>query len=202
MGTFNIKDYYSDKAKAQGYKARSIFKLEEIDKNLKLVKPHSVVLDLGCAPGSWLQYVGQKISSKGFALGVDLTEVGPLGFSNVKTVVFDCFKLSPEIVSQWMMDLKADWHGFDLLLSDMAPKTTGIKHVDQIRSFNLAEQAFLLSETLLKQNGNLVIKIFGSGEVSALIAQMKKKFSSVKQVRPKSVRSVSKEFYVVGLNKK
>jgi 23S rRNA (uridine2552-2'-O)-methyltransferase len=91
---------------------------------------------------------------------------------------------------------------FDLVLSDMAPKTTGIKHVDQIRSFSLAEQAFELSLQLLKSGGHVVIKIFNSAQVSELISRMKVKFKIVKQMRPKSIRSVSKEFYVVGLSKK
>ncbi len=202
MGKFNTKDYYFDKAKAGGFKARSIFKLEEIDASIKIIKADSIILDLGCAPGSWLQYVAQKLGPGGAALGVDLTEVKDKIHKNIKTVQEDCFALTPEKISSLMADLVENFSAFDIVLSDMAPKTTGIKHVDQIRSLNLAEQAFHMAELFLKQGGHVVIKVFGGGEVSRLIGEMKKKFKIVRQMRPKSIRSVSKEFYVVGLHKK
>ena len=202
MARFNTKDYYFDKAKAAGFKARSIFKLEEIDNSLKIIAPNSIILDLGCAPGSWLQYVAQKIGPQGAALGVDLTEVKDLAKPNLKTVVGDCFSLTSEQVSGFMADLVDNFTGFDVVLSDMAPKTTGIKHVDQIRSLNLAERAFSIAEQFLKPGGHVVIKIFASGEVSGLIGTMKKHFKLVKQMRPQSIRTASKEFYVVGMGKK
>lgn len=202
MSRFVPKDHYFEKAKAQGFVARSIFKLEEIDKSNKLIKPDSVVLDLGCAPGSWLQYVAKKIGKKGAALGIDLSPVNEKFHSRIKTVVDDCLKLTDDTVRAHMMTLVEDFDHFDVVLSDMAPKTSGIKHVDQIRSLELANMALSIAERFLKQGGHVVIKVFGGGEVNELIARMKQLFSTVKQVRPKSVRSVSKEFYVVGIAKK
>ncbi len=202
MGKFTTRDYYFDKAKASGFKARSIFKLEEIDQSIKIVGPNSIVLDLGCAPGSWLQYVAKKIGPKGAALGIDLTEVKDNFHPNIKTVQDDCFLLTEEKIKDYMADVVENFSAFDIVLSDMAPKTTGIKHVDQIRSLNLAEKAFEVAQQFLKPGGHVVIKVFGGGEVSRLIGEMKKVFRTVRQMRPKSVRSVSKEFYVVGLHKK
>lgn len=198
MTNFITRDYYFEKAKAQGFKARSVYKLSEIDQSLKIIKADSLILDLGCAPGSWLQYIATKIGPKGRALGVDLTPVKESFHANIKTIEQDCFELSADMISEVIGPHK----NFDVILSDMAPKTTGIKHVDQTRSLVLADQALATAGLWLKPGGHVVIKVFNSAEVSELISRMKKQFKTVKQMRPKSVRSVSKEFYVVGLTKK
>lgn len=202
MSRFKPKDYYFDKAKEQGFKARSVYKLEEIDRNLKLIKPDHIILDLGCAPGSWLQYVATILSKKGAALGVDLTKVMDLDHPRIKTVVDDCFLLTPEKIKEHLKELVPDFAYFDVVLSDMAPKTSGIKHVDQIRSFNLAEKALDLAENLLRPGGHVVIKVFGQQEVHDLLKRMKTIFTTAKPMRPKSVRAPSKELYVVGIAKK
>jgi 23S rRNA (uridine2552-2'-O)-methyltransferase len=200
MKRYNPKDHFFEKAKAQGFKARSIFKLEEIDQSLGLIKSDSIILDLGSAPGSWLQYLAKKLK-QGAALGVDLSPITDIHHPRIKTVVDDCFLLTREKIEDHMASLVNNFCYFDLILSDMAPKTSGIKHVDQIRSFNLANLALTLAEELLKPKGAVIIKVFGGGDVPELIARMKKLFTNVKQMRPKSVRAVSKEFYVVGLEK-
>ena len=105
MTRFIPKDHYFDKAKAQGFKARSIFKLEEIDASLRLFKQDAIVLDLGCAPGSWLQYVAKKIGKNGAALGVDLTPVPEKLHERIKTVVDDCFKLTKEKIRDYLQEL-------------------------------------------------------------------------------------------------
>ena len=201
MSRYNPKDYYFEKAKAHGFKARSIFKLEEIDKSLHLIKPDSIILDLGCAPGSWLQYVATKIGKNGAALGVDLSPVKEKIHPRIKTAVADCFSLNKDRLDLLMKDLMPEFSHFDIVLSDMAPKTSGIKHVDQIQSLNLANLAVDLAEQFLSRGGHVIIKVFASGEVAELIKRLKQLFTTVKQMRPKSVRSVSKEFYVVGIGK-
>jgi 23S rRNA (uridine2552-2'-O)-methyltransferase len=198
MSRFITKDHYFDKAKALGFKARSVFKLSEIDDSLKIIKPNSQILDLGAAPGSWLQYVATKLGPKGQALGVDLTPIEQSFHPAIKTVVDDCFLLTPQKIYEHL----GQEIYFDVVLSDMAPKTTGIKHVDQIRSLSLAESALEISLQVLKNGGHVVIKVFAGAEVSLLIGRMKRLFSKVKEMRPKSVRAPSKEFYVVGLHKK
>jgi 23S rRNA (uridine2552-2'-O)-methyltransferase len=202
MNRFNPKDHYFEKAKAQGFKARSVFKLEEIDQNLKLIKPDHIILDLGCAPGSWLQYVATVISNKGAVLGVDLSKVVGLKHPRIKTVVDDCFLLTDEKIKEHLNDLVPNFTHFDVVLSDMAPKTSGIKHADQIRSFNLAEKALDLAEKFLRPGGHVVIKVFGQKEVEDLLLRMKTLFKVTKSMRPKSVRAPSKELYVVGMGKK
>ncbi|HXW53297.1 MAG TPA: RlmE family RNA methyltransferase [Myxococcota bacterium] len=202
MTRYNPKDHYFEKAKILGFKARSVFKLEEIDQSLKLIKEDFVVLDLGCAPGSWLQYLGKKLGKNGAALGVDLSPVKEKIHPKIKTVVDDCFALSREKLDALMTDLVPNFTKFDVILSDMAPKTSGIKHVDQIRSLDLAHRALDLAEEFLKTGGHVVIKVFASKEASELVQRMKQLFTTVKQMRPKSVRAPSKEFYVVGMQKK
>jgi 23S rRNA (uridine2552-2'-O)-methyltransferase len=202
MNRFKTKDYYFDKAKAQGFKARSVYKLEEIDQSLKLIQPDFIILDLGCAPGSWLQYVALKISKKGAALGVDLTKVSGSIHPRITTVVDDCFTLTHEKISQYLQDLVPRFTHFDVILSDMAPNTSGIKHVDQMRSFNLAEKALDLAELYLRPGGHVVIKVFGQKEVEDLLKRMKAMFKTARPMRPKSIRAPSKELYVVGIAKK
>lgn len=202
MPQFNPKDHFFEKAKAQGFKARSVFKLAEIDQSLHLIKENSIILDLGCAPGSWLQYIAKKLSKKGAALGIDLTPVTEKFHERIKTLVDDCFSLTDEKLKNYMMDFGIDFLHFDLILSDMAPKTSGIKHVDQVRSLDLAHKALNIAEQLLKPGGSVVIKVFAGGEVNELLARMKALFKTVKQMRPQSIRKESKEFYVVGLGKK
>lgn len=167
-----------------------------------LIRPSSIVLDLGCAPGSWLQYVARKLNHSGALLGVDLTITDGLEHPRMKTVVDDCFLLTQDKLKGHMSELYPNFQAFDVILSDMAPKTTGIKHVDQVRSFDLAEQALTIAESFLTVGGHVVIKIFASGDVSVLINRMKKNFRAIKQMRPKSIRAPSKEFYVVGIGKK
>jgi 23S rRNA (uridine2552-2'-O)-methyltransferase len=199
MSPFNTKDHYFQMAKTEGFKARSVYKLMEMDRSLKLLKPGQCVLDLGCAPGSWLQYVAQKIGSKGIALGVDLTPIKDKLAPNVVTAELDVFNLSPEAASEL---LNRPQIKFDVVLSDMAPKTTGIKHMDQTRSVDLAVKAKNVALDMLKPGGSVIIKVFNGGEVPGLVNELKKSFTLVRQMRPPSIRTASKEFYVVGLKKK
>ena len=202
MSTFNTKDYYFNQAKAQGFNARSVYKLQEMDATLKLIKPNSLILDLGCAPGSWLQYVDQKLNKQGAALGIDLSPVNTTFKNNIKCLQDDVFLLTKDKLADYMSDLTANFTYFDVILSDMAPKTSGIRHLDQTRSYDLAKKVFELSLDLLKPKGSMIIKIFAGGEVNDLIKKIKPHFIQIKQMRPPSVRSCSKEFYLVALSKK
>lgn len=200
MARFTLHDHYFAKAKAEGYMARSVYKLEEIDRSINVVKTDSIVLDLGCSPGSWLQYVAKKLGRDGRALGVDLKPVGTNLGPKIKTVVDDCFLLTDEKMEGYMTELITNFTAFDLILSDMAPKTSGIKHVDQARSFDLAQRVLSLAGRWLKPKGSLIIKIFASDDAAVLLRDMKKGFKTVKQMRPKGVRAASKEVYLVGLD--
>jgi 23S rRNA (uridine2552-2'-O)-methyltransferase len=197
---YKVKDYYFNKAKTEQYLARSVYKLQEIHENLKIIKPDHVVLDLGCAPGSWLQYVSALFSKKGALLGVDLAKVS-FTHPRVKTVVDDVFLISREKCRDYLTDLVPNFSHFNVILSDMAPKTSGIKHVDQAKSFYLVEKVLDIAHESLAPGGHVVIKVFGQQEVIDLCAHMKTRFKTVKQVRPQSIRSASKELYLVGIAK-
>ena len=191
---YNPKDYYFQKAKTENYAARSVFKLQEIDSRFKILKSGYKVLDLGAAPGSWSQYASEKVGPKGRILGIDLQPI-KLTLSNALFIHADIRDLSlSEIMTR---------HGiappFDLILSDMAPKTTGIRITDQARSTELCQIALELSDRFLKENGNFVCKLFHSEDFESFRKLLKDRFTKVEVLRPKSTRKESKEIFFIGL---
>lgn len=191
---YNPKDFYFKKAKERNFAARSVFKLEEIDQRFKVFRPGQKVLDLGCAPGSWMQYASQQVGKNGFAIGIDLQKVN-LTLTNAEFVQGDAFEES--FIAQ-----QASKHGidkFDMVLSDMAPKTTGIRDQDQQRSFELCIRALDVAQRWLKPNGTFIVKFFHSGMFEEYMRLMKPLFVKVDLVRPKSTRKASYEIYLIGL---
>lgn len=195
--TFKPKDHYFHKAKEEGFLARSVYKLQEIDQKLKIIKPGLTVVDLGAAPGSWSQWVASKVGSKGQVVGFDLTAID-LKLPNAKFYQQDVLEINlPEF-------LKAEGvvTPVDLVISDMAPKTTGIRLTDQARSMELCNMALDIAEQILKPRGHFVVKFFQSNDFNDYRARMKKLFEKVEIVKPDSTRSRSFEIFIVGLNKK
>ena len=188
--SFKVKDYYFKKAKKDNYLARSIYKLEEINTKFKIIKQSDFILDLGYHPGSWTQYAS-RVGSK--VVGIDIKPVNQKlqSVKNVQLYESDAFNV------QSLQDLGVD-RQFDVVLSDMAPNTTGIKDVDQQRSLDLVEKVFNSLNFLLKPNGNLVIKIFDSHDAQIFIKSNQGRFNELKKLKPKSTRSVSKEFFLIG----
>jgi 23S rRNA (uridine2552-2'-O)-methyltransferase len=195
MGNFKVKDHYFHKAKQENFLARSIYKLEEIDEKYKILKPGMLVVDFGYHPGSWIQYTSSVIGDKGRVVGIDVRELNKklAGISNVRVYQKDIFDIHD------LKDLDVD-DRFDVVLSDMAPNTTGIKSVDQIKSLNLVESVFGLLPKFLKPGGNFVIKVFDSQDAQNYLKTQKNVFSEFHYLKPKSTRSVSKEFFVIGKN--
>ncbi|MBV2169798.1 MAG: RlmE family RNA methyltransferase [Bdellovibrio sp.] len=195
--TYNPRDHYFRKAKQENFAARSVFKLEEIDKKYKLFKPGQTVLDLGASPGSWSQYASQKVGEKGRVLGVDLSPV-TVKMQNAVFIQADLRDLNLEEIFKE--------HGFeppfDLVLSDMAPKTTGIRMTDQARSMELCELALDVARRFLKKDGHFVCKLFHSDDFTKLRDEIKKSFHKFEAVKPDSTRKISKEIFLVGLSKK
>lgn len=195
--TYNPRDHYFRKAKEENFAARSVFKLEEIDKKFKLFRPGQVVLDLGASPGSWSQYASQKVGTAGKVLGVDLKSVTV----SLKNAVF----IQANIRDLQLEDTFKE-HGFrppfDLVLSDMAPNTTGIRFTDQARSMELCELALDVARKFLKPGGHFVCKLFHSDDFTKLRDEIKKDFHKFEAVKPDSTRKISKEIFLVGLNKK
>ena len=192
---FNPQDHYFKKAKKENFAARSVFKLEEIDKKYKLLKPGQQILDLGASPGSWSQYASQKVTAKGRVLGVDLSPV-KVSLPNAVFIQADLYDLNLEEIFAA--------HGFtppfDLVLSDMAPKTTGIRITDQARSRDLCELALNTARKFLKPGGHFVTKLFHSDDFKELKEEILKDFSKFEAVKPESTRSISKEIFLVGLS--
>ena len=195
MGNFKVKDHYFHKAKNENYLARSIYKLEEIDQRYKVLKKGNFVVDLGYYPGSWIQYTSKVIGDEGRVVGIDIQEVNKklTGIQNVRVYQKDIFN----ITDLTQLDVTEP---FDVGLSDMAPSTTGIQSVDQIRSLNLVESVFGLLPKFLKPGGNFVIKVFDSQDAQNYLKTQKNLFNEFHYLKPKSTRSVSKEFFVIGKN--
>ncbi len=188
-----IRDHYSRQARQDNYPARSVYKLKEMDRRFHLLRPGQKVLDLGASPGSWSMFAAQKVQAKGMVLAVDLNEPS---VSFPQQVVF----IQGDIINDNEAREQArDFAPFDLVLSDMAPKTTGIKITDQARSHQLAREAFELSLEMLGPGGTLVVKIFEGPDVQELGREMKACFKRLKHFKPKSSRAESKEIFLVGM---
>jgi 23S rRNA (uridine2552-2'-O)-methyltransferase len=195
MGNFKVRDHYFEKAKKENFLARSIYKLEEIDEKYKVLKPGIKVVDLGYFPGSWIQYTSRVIGDKGLVVGIDIQEVNKkvTGLANVRVYQQSIFDVND------LKQLGVD-DAFDVVLSDMAPSTTGIKTVDQARSLDLVESVFGLIPKFLKPGGSFVIKVFDSQDAQNYLKAQKNLFNEFHYLKPKSTRSVSKEFFVIGKN--
>lgn len=193
-GPGGYKDHYFQKAKKESYAARAVYKLEQIDKKYRLIRKGDRVLDLGCHPGSWMQYASKKAGQQGNIIGVDLTPT-ELQMPNVTTVTGDIFELDENSFAQGE-------HSFDVVLSDMAPNTTGIKTVDQLKSAALVEKALDIALRFCKRGGHFVAKIFVGPDEPKIYALMREHFAKVERYKPDASRSGSMENYLVGLGKK
>ncbi len=184
------RDRFHQKAKKHGFLARAVFKLEELDQQFKLFRPGQRVLDLGCAPGSWLQYARGKVGDKGVLVGLDR---GPLRgqVAGARIVVGDVMSID-------VAELVGDLGGFDVVLSDMAPDTSGIRHLDQARSEALFERALEIATQVLAPGGNFAGKLFQGPDFKKLIDAVRARFELGKTAKPASSRQISIEQYVVG----
>ena len=191
-------DYSGDdpgarKARALGYAARSVFKLEELDRRFRLIRKGARVLDLGAAPGSWSQYVYKRVGPSGLLVAVDLQPVG-VTFAGAVILQEDAFELSRETL-QHSTEGRAP--PFDVVVSDMAPATTGVALADHVASVELCERALGLAEEWLVPNGNFVCKVFQGEDEQQLRTKIQKAFMKLKGVRPKGTRAQSKEIFLV-----
>ncbi len=187
-------DGWTARAKARGFPARSVFKLEELDHRFGLLRPGLAVLDLGCHPGSWLRYAAERVGSGGRVVGIDRAPTDPPP-GPAQTLVGDVLTVTPET-------LDPDGAGFDLVLSDLAPDTTGVPLTDQARSAELAGRALDLALALLRPGGGLVAKVFSGPDVETLRARAAAGFSRVRLARPKAVRKASSEVYLVAVGRR
>tara|TARA_B110001454_G_scaffold219202_1_gene251942 strand:- start:20369 stop:20959 length:591 start_codon:yes stop_codon:yes gene_type:complete len=191
---YNPKDHFFKKAKAEDYLARSVYKLQEIDQKHKLIHKNDIIVDLGASPGSWSQYCLKKLGQDGRLIGIDLTEVTVIKDPRYTFYHEDIFRMNwPEALA------KLDVLKVDVVLSDMAPKTTGIRLTDQMRSLELCEMALQFSTNYLRKGGSFVCKLFHSDEFKDFQTAMKKQFKRVEVMKPESTRKISKEIFLIGL---
>lgn len=192
-----VQDKYFHEAKRLGYRARSAFKLLEIEEKYQMVKPGMKVLDLASAPGSFLQVLSKKVGPEGFVVGVDIQKISSVG-ANVKTFqesVFEHDKIAACFESVGIEQ-------FDLLTSDIAPSTTGITGVDQYRSIELNLAILEIADRFLKTGGNTILKVFVGEDVDELVGPVKARYAKLQRMKPKACRDRSFEEYFICIGKK
>jgi 23S rRNA (uridine2552-2'-O)-methyltransferase len=190
----NRHDKFHQQAKKEGFVARSVYKLEEIDAKHRIFKPGQRVLDLGCRPGSWLQYAREKAGDDAPLVGLDRT---PLD-----TAIPGVRNLTGDVMTITIDELKGPLAGFDVVMSDMAPDTSGIRSVDQARSENLFERALEIAELTLVKGGAFVGKLFQGPAFQDLVKRCRNGFEKVAIMKPKGSRPESIEQYVVALGRR
>ncbi len=185
-------DKWSQRAAAEGYRARSVYKLMELDVKFRLLKPGMTVVDIGAAPGSWLQYVSERVGMHGKAVGFDLQAIAPVE-KNVRTHVLDVND------TQMLLDIleREGASHPDLVLSDIAPSTTGIKDVDQWESVRLAQAVLEIGRALLSKGGRCVVKIFRGSDFDAFLVETKQAWHDVRIATAHASRDRSREVYIV-----
>ena len=183
------RDVYVRQSKVDGYRARSAYKLKEIDEKFKIFKGGISVIDIGAAPGSWSQYVAKVVKS-GRLVSIDLKEMEPIG---------NTVQIQGDFTEENIQD-KIKSHAkdkIDVVMSDMAVNTTGIKNIDSIQTGELCKEAMFFAKDLSKDNGYFVSKIFMGGTFNEIVAEGKKYFKEVKVFKPKSSRKDSKESFII-----
>ncbi len=183
------RDIYVRKSKVDGYRARSAYKLIEIDEKFKIFKGGLSVIDIGAAPGSWSQYA-LKASKSGKLISIDIKKMEPIGNSVQIQGDFTEEKTQEEI-KKYINDK------VDVVMSDMAVDTTGIKNIDSIQTGELCKEAMSFAKDLIKNNGFFISKIFMGGTFNEIVAEGKKYFKEVKVFKPKSSRKDSKESFII-----
>lgn len=189
-GRRELHDRYFRQAKRDGYAARSAYKLQQIQDRKKIIRPGDRVLDLGCAPGSWLQVAAELVGPRGLVVGIDLkpSEHAPPG---VRAIVGDIFRTGPEDL------LPPTGERFDCVVSDMAPSTSGAG--DHFPSVELCRRVLEILPALLRPGGNLAMKVFEGEQYPALLRETARVFREAKGFKPDASRSMSREMYIVAL---
>ena len=185
------QDSFGRRAKREGHLARSVYKLEEIDRRVRLFRRGHRVLDLGAYPGSWSLYAAKKVGLEGRVLGLDIQPPTAATPANVELRHADIYEVNP-----------TDFGTFDVVISDMAPSTTGNRFTDQCRSFDLFMRALDFAEALLPPGGSFVGKLFVGPDFDAARDRLRTLFAQHRIIRPKATRNESIEAFLVGLQRK
>jgi 23S rRNA (uridine2552-2'-O)-methyltransferase len=194
---YNPKDHFFRKAKDEGLRARSAFKIEEIARRFAIFEKGQTVLDMGAAPGGFLQIIMSEVGPTGTVVGVDLVAIRPFNRPNVRTLAVDV--LADDFDAK-LAELHAG--AFDVVVSDLAPKTTGIRTTDEARSIRLASKALDISRTRGHLGGHFIAKLFMGGDFEQFRSDVRALYEDVKVVRPEATRGASIEVYLVGLRRR
>ena len=204
---FQIHDPYFIKAKKMGYRARSAFKLLELQERYNLIKPNMNVLDVGAAPGSFLQVIAKIVGQRWKVVGIDIQKIDPnFGYPNIfllQESIFEYEKICDFLKNIGISDKIPDENPeFDLITSDIAPATTGMKGVDKYKSVELNLAILEVAKVFLKKDATLVLKVFVGEDVNDLIAPIKQHFKKLSRFKPKACRDRSFEEYFICQGKK
>jgi 23S rRNA (uridine2552-2'-O)-methyltransferase len=191
------REYYYRKAKEEQYRSRAAYKLLQAARKYGFINSGDVVIDLGAAPGGWLQVSAKIVGNEGFVLGVDIKPISPIEFPNVRTIVGDITE--PETIERIKELLPRQ---ADVVVSDVSPNISGIWEFDHARQVDLARKSMQIATLLLKPRGNFFVKVFQGDMLNEFIGEVKKNFRFVKFVKPKASRAESAEIYVLGMGLK
>lgn len=189
------RDYYYKKAKAEKYRSRAAYKLLQAAEKYRFIRKGDVVVDLGAAPGGWLQVSSKIVGDSGYVLGVDTKPIEPLPAENTQTTIGDITE--PDIIEKVKAFLPTK---ADVVLSDVSPNISGVWEIDHAKQIDLAFHSLNIAARILKPKGNFFVKIFQGDLMQDFVKEMKKTFEKVKIIKPKASRAESSEIYILGLN--
>lgn len=192
------QEYYYKKAKSENYRSRATYKLSQTIEKYHFIKYGDVVVDLGAAPGGWIQSARKATGKKGFVLGVDLKPIAPFEQTYIRTIV--CDMTEPDAVKEILSFLPAP--KADVVISDMSPNISGVWEVDHARQIDLATKALEVAKQLLCPNGNFFTKVFEGDLMNKYLDLVKQNFEEVKLIKPKASRAKSSEMYILALGLK
>ena len=190
------KEHYYKMAKKEMYRSRASYKLLQLNKKFRIIKSRDYVVDLGAAPGGWSQVALDIVGEEGKVIAVDLQRIRPFEEGNFVQITGDFTK--KEIVDK--IESELEWNA-DVILSDAAPKLTGIKDIDQLKSIDIAENALKIADFILKIDGSMIIKVFQGEGFEDYLKKVKKKFKTVKTTKPPSSKKGSVEMYIIAMGK-
>ncbi len=191
------RDYYYQKAKSENYRSRATYKLSQTVRTYRFIRRGNVVVDLGAAPGGWIQAARKVAGKTGFVLGVDLKPIDPFPQDYIRTIVLD---FTEPTAAKQIMDFLSK--KADVVLSDASPNISGIWEVDNARQIDLASQALKVALDVLRPSGNFFVKVFEGNMLQGFVKKVKKHFEVIKIVKPKASRAKSSEMYLLAMRLK